>query len=313
VIGFLPILLRRKYFNKISCGVLGRANSRVWLLMGLLSVALALLANFINALNLQTLPDFADIPIGTLVLFWCTRPRTAWLATIYVLVDFEESMYFSSGASSLLTEVILQCLAAVHMGTTVHFSKERGFYRLHALDGVPGAKFARMMYGGAILWLVGVFFTLIFGVFAVSDPITLCCRVFPGPSRRVTALLALLRAKFTQRQTDVHVDQPPNISQNGRRRVQADTYATGLVSRTHRMSLLHIFFSIPVFFDLPWPDDIRNRNPNWRNAPWYIALQSMGIKVSQLEMIQYFYVALLVPLIGQWIFWSGFVQLARKS
>jgi hypothetical protein len=93
IIGLLSIILgRRSLVQKITFGYLGRAGSPLWPLMGVISVALNLIANYINALLLRRIPAFSDVPVGSLVLFWCTRPRMAWMATALVWVQYKESM-----------------------------------------------------------------------------------------------------------------------------------------------------------------------------------------------------------------------------
>jgi hypothetical protein len=93
------ILGRRTIVKKLTCGYLGKPGSAGWPVMALISVALNMLANLVNALLVQHTPGFEAVPIGALVLFWSTRPRIAWVATALITVENEKSMYFSLGAS----------------------------------------------------------------------------------------------------------------------------------------------------------------------------------------------------------------------
>jgi hypothetical protein len=50
------------------------------------------------------------------LLLWCSRARIAWAGVILFHVEKEKAMYFSTGASAVLSEIVLQCIGAVYLG-----------------------------------------------------------------------------------------------------------------------------------------------------------------------------------------------------
>jgi hypothetical protein len=120
-------------------GCCGKPGSINWPFMALISIGLNLLANYINALIIHGTPGFSGVSINGLVLLWCSRPRLAWISTLLIQREKEKSMYFALGASSLMTEVVLQAVGSVYIGITVNFARAHHYYKAHRLDNILGA------------------------------------------------------------------------------------------------------------------------------------------------------------------------------
>lgn len=130
--------------------------------MGPFLAALQLLVNCVNALIIRNISGYSRVDIKTLVLLWCTRPRMAWMVIILIPYEAEEVMYFSCAASSLFAELILQLLSSYAFGIVANHARSQGFYKLdHRLDSAPNWTAAKLMYAGALFWLIVVIFCLI--------------------------------------------------------------------------------------------------------------------------------------------------------
>ena len=105
IVGISTLVLgRRTVVKRLTCGLLGIPGSPTWPLVSLFVVAVNLLANLINAAIVSHDTGYIVPPVGTLVLFWVSRPRLAWMATALAPIEKEKSMYISLAASALLTE-----------------------------------------------------------------------------------------------------------------------------------------------------------------------------------------------------------------
>ena len=153
---------RRTIVHRMTFGLCGKEGSSLWPLISLLVVVFNILANLVNALLIKRSSDFSSVPVGTLILFWMSRPRMAWIATLLVNIEKEKSMYVSLGASALLTEFILQGIGAVFIGRTMAFAVKNNYYRLNYLQYVPERNAALFMYAGALLWLVTIGFFYVY-------------------------------------------------------------------------------------------------------------------------------------------------------
>ena len=148
-----PILGRRTLISKLTGGCLGGAQSKWWFVSAIIVVALQLTSNLLNAILIRRVPGYSNISIGGLTLLWCTRPRVSWLAVLLISVDAEQAMYFSTAASSLLAELVLQMLGSYYMGVVANFGTKNKFYR-GILHKAQRMKYAQMMYAGSLLWLL---------------------------------------------------------------------------------------------------------------------------------------------------------------
>lgn len=68
-------------------------------------------------------------------------------------------MYFSLGASALLSEAVLQIFTGIYLGRTLRFAAQNRFYSTRIYDKlvVSNGKSAMVMYVGAIIWFISVF------------------------------------------------------------------------------------------------------------------------------------------------------------
>ncbi|KAF1959737.1 hypothetical protein CC80DRAFT_439752 [Byssothecium circinans] len=141
-------------------------HSRSWLLKGLTIAALYLFANWINAVLVQSTPGYEDIPVVQLILLWCSIPRPTWATILLVGVQHFQVTSFSTVASCLFAEAILQTLSAFHIIAAVNYGLEHNFYSqgMAILETVPSA---RLMYAGALMWLVVVVVALVLLIQAV--------------------------------------------------------------------------------------------------------------------------------------------------
>lgn len=138
----------------INCGCCGNGISPIWRMTSLFSVALNIAANFVNVIFIRRVPGFADAPMAGLVLLWRTRPRVAWMIAVVMMFAAFPKHYHSSAISALFAEIILQGVGAVYFGRTVRFAAMKKFCLIGHLDNIPSSKDARLMYGGALLWMV---------------------------------------------------------------------------------------------------------------------------------------------------------------
>jgi len=119
---------RRDVVYYIFQGKFGKKGSRSWPLTGLVSIALNLGANLINARLTLAVGGFHKVPLGGLFLLWSSRPRLAWTAAILMSVNKGESIYFASGVSAMLAEIVLQAVGAVYLGIVYKLSVFRSHW-----------------------------------------------------------------------------------------------------------------------------------------------------------------------------------------
>lgn len=146
-------LSRRPGIQRIARGFLWHPHSSGWFFTGILIAALQLLGNWFNAFLVQKTPGYENIPVIQLMLLWCSMPRLAWLTILVIVVQPFEAINFSAAASSLFAEMILQLLSSYYMIITVNYGREHDFY-FGALEGAERGQSAKIMYSGALLWLI---------------------------------------------------------------------------------------------------------------------------------------------------------------
>ncbi|KAH0559313.1 hypothetical protein GP486_004176 [Trichoglossum hirsutum] len=167
------ILGRATVVQAVTFGKLGTPGSPFWPFTALCTTGLSILANFANAYIVHSTPGYGHTSTTELALLWLSRPRISWVAVVLVMIERERGMYFSVGASALLSEVILQTLGAVYLGRTVHFAQVYKYLRIGHVDGVviPRGKWAYVMFIGAALWITAigfVFFLIIWTFFGLG-------------------------------------------------------------------------------------------------------------------------------------------------
>ena len=153
----------RLVVNKLSCGLLGKRESKSWAYTWAVTVALQLGANAVIAVIIKNTPGYnSTFRIGELVLFFAARPRLSWipLSLLWLLPrDRKHSRgkdlpWASAACAQLLAEFCLLILGLVVMGRTAHFAASNGYYRLGQLhSSLP--HWAHVMYAGALYYLVG--------------------------------------------------------------------------------------------------------------------------------------------------------------
>jgi hypothetical protein len=123
-----------------------------WILRGLEIAIVQILANWFNAVLVQTTFGFENVTIAQLTLLWCTIPRLTWLLTALIGVQPFETINFSAAAASLLAETILQSVASFYMLVTINYDREHSLY-FGGMRDANRETWASSMYFGALLGL----------------------------------------------------------------------------------------------------------------------------------------------------------------
>ncbi|KAI9769095.1 MAG: hypothetical protein M1840_004446 [Geoglossum simile] len=148
----------RKVASVLTAGLFGKERSSSWKFFWLVSLGLQLGANAIVALVIRRTDGFdSTFAVGDLVLFYTTRPRISWLILGFLnigSVTDGSSQWGAAFRQTVIAEIILQLVAIWYMGGTVRFALKHGYYKLHANFGLQHGGAARMMYGGALFYLV---------------------------------------------------------------------------------------------------------------------------------------------------------------
>ncbi|CAI6340891.1 unnamed protein product [Periconia digitata] len=134
-----------------------------WLVKGIQVAALQLLGNWANAVFVQQTNRYEHVPVIQLILLWCSMPRITWLLFLLLGLRPWNKVNFSAAKSFLLAEMILQALSAYPMLLTINYGREHNFY-LRDLEDVKHSLLARIMYYGALMWLIIVAMTILWTV-----------------------------------------------------------------------------------------------------------------------------------------------------
>jgi hypothetical protein len=320
VCAFSLVFGRRTVVNKLSRGRLGKPEgSGTWILTSLFFLALSIVANFANAAIVRAAPGFGGASAAGLALLWCSRPRLAWAAAIMVYIGKERGDYFTSGASALLSEVVLQLLGAAYLVRTVNFAAVNDLYLVPDAEAVVrGWHDALLMYVGALLWICAVLGAVLQVLYTFS-PLRGLFRRAAVQVRQAAVQAGQAPAAAVQRQANV-------VRYRVRTRV-AEWFLKGfmmvrrqLEDRAHHLKRLR---PSPVQLgstgQVVPPGQLGGGaaavRPQRRIGPrplyqWEIALQAMGLNVESLKRMRTFVFLMILPFIGQWMFWAGFVRLA---
>jgi hypothetical protein len=286
------VLGRRTIVQKFTFGFLGKLGSPHWVFMSILIVTLNLIANVVNALLLRRVPGFSNVPITSLIIFWVSRPRLAWLATCLANFEREKGMYFSAAASAFLTEIILQTIGAAYIGQAVYFGSVNGMYKIRSqtLDETSYKGAARLFYGGAVLWMasVGIFYVYVLLVLGVGNVLVSALK------RSLKWLFAKLERVY---KTFISATKRVTIALKRRRK------ATSLVQEDEQAESKNGLAEIGAM-TLVEPDGVSRAG----DMDWIEALENMGLKPNILTLISGSFAFLFLPWIGQWLFWAGFVK-----
>lgn len=141
-------------------------------IMGIFLAGLQLGFNFLVAGMIRSNPGYRDVPLATLALLFCCRPRLSWLSCLLALFPkhwlvrwfkfkpdgdglWAARLVLSSVAvSSAVTEAIMQLLGSYFLGTAANVARKRGFYANHHLRPMMWGRDAHRMYWGALCWLI---------------------------------------------------------------------------------------------------------------------------------------------------------------
>jgi hypothetical protein len=95
-------------------------------------------------------------------LFYATRPRLSWFILGFLSAvpeandEDDPGPWVSAASQAAIAEIILQLIAMYYAGRIVHFASTHGYYKLHADYGFQHGGAARMMYGGALFYLITI-------------------------------------------------------------------------------------------------------------------------------------------------------------
>ena len=153
----------RKVIEFVACGYSdGDDDEPTWFYMFIFPLGLNLGPNALIAYLYSTTPGFGEsFSIWDLTLFYTTRPRLSWLLLVVFMnidtVRSSDTHYIRSAKAAVAAEFCLQLMSSYYMGRTAHFAAKNDFYS--HLGTAP--EDARVMYAGALLSLVSLFFTLV--------------------------------------------------------------------------------------------------------------------------------------------------------
>lgn len=164
LVSLISLLLgNAKILNKITCGfIAGEDDKTTWFYMFIFPLGINLGSNALIAHTYKHTDGFESFSTWDLTLFYTTRPRLTWLVLVFfmnldAISSKGSSKYIKAAKAAVAAEVILQGMSSYYMGWTVSFASKHGYYLKPS--GAP--KDANIMYGGALLSLISLFFTLI--------------------------------------------------------------------------------------------------------------------------------------------------------
>ncbi|KAI9760495.1 MAG: hypothetical protein M1840_002405 [Geoglossum simile] len=322
VFAVAAIVGRRTVVKRITFGHWGkRGDHSAVVFTAILSVVLNLVANLINAAIIRRNAGFQHVNIGNLLLLWASRPRLAWGAGLLVKFERGKDMYTSLGASAILAEVILQVIGSVYIGITGNWARRYHFYLAHRLDNVPHGQDALVMYGGALLWLVSIGLAAIMAFLTYTSVGVLLVDGLGKVGRasiRVskyswdwTCWLFIYSAKFIWKWSKEGAIVLGKSIRWIWRWVRIGTTKAYLYSLGSAYD--HFHWNRPVVPADPWwPPGVHeplNINPR-PQFPSNIPLTSNKIPDKFLDELIIVMCFLVIPFIGQWLFWTGYLQMA---
>ncbi|KAH8726300.1 hypothetical protein GQ44DRAFT_726275 [Phaeosphaeriaceae sp. PMI808] len=201
IVSLLSVLFgHRRVVEELTCGFFGKRGSQSWKILWIVPVGLQLAANACIAVLVQRADGYAaNFKITDLMLWLTARPRLGWivlvawgsvygspdpryfesnrsLANPYIHVPTDEAEvenglddypWWSAFMTQFIAEFVLQSMAMYIMGRTAHYGAARNYYSIHLESywQIPAA--ARMMYSGALYYLVAGSVFLIFAFFFI--------------------------------------------------------------------------------------------------------------------------------------------------
>jgi hypothetical protein len=298
---------RRTVIHTLSGGRLGKPEgSGTWVLTSLFFLGISIAANFLNAAIIRSATGFGGASKVGLALLWCSRPRLAWSAALMVYVGKERGDYFTSGASALLSEIVLQLMGAVYLGRTANFAAVNDLYLAsHADSVVKGWNDAVLMYAGALVWISAVLFALVQVIYTFSPLRDLVHRSFRKAHQAPVAAVRRQRAVYTSKIRVRVAEWFINGVTMARRQ---------LLDRAHHLKRLRPTAALGSTGQQQGQGAPPLVPPRRRIGPvqyqWERALNAMGLNAESLKRMRTFVFLMIPPFIGQWMFWAGFIRLA---
>lgn len=335
---------RREFIEWATRGWLGALGSPWWPVGALASTILVIIATLVNAKLVNSTPGFEATPIGQLALLWFCRPRLSWLAIPLVKVRLDKGTFVSIGASAIFSEIVLQGLSMFYLGRTVNWGRDNNYYRLGNIDGViiPYGKPAHMMYAGALLWMVAIgfvvlnalwtflglnrlvkaFFAYIFGYMnSFREPArAVMTDVGEGISESWNAITRSMKDSFKRgmighfARTLPPMENMKTMVDNQTRGVQAPPDRPDQARRREEdlMAISWVENGEPYEENEKAPAGvprlIEDTQPDRGYLDW---LYHMGLSLEALDKMTSVFIWMVLPFIGQWLFWVGFVDLAE--
>jgi hypothetical protein len=142
------------------------------IIFALFATATQVAGNFGSAALIGLSPGYQETPIGYLGLLFCARPRLFWLSCLFWLVfhfhlendmNFpQDSDYYPIARKKLeklvigfaLAEIIMQFMGAYSLGKAADVGRQRKFYNVGRLWPFWRGRYARILYVGALFWLI---------------------------------------------------------------------------------------------------------------------------------------------------------------
>ncbi|KAL6835686.1 hypothetical protein J3E69DRAFT_352205 [Trichoderma sp. SZMC 28015] len=179
------ILINAKAFRRI----VRRPILQSWLSVAFCTASLQLFANLLITLLVVSVPGYENVPFTGLMMLWGTMPRVSWLTTIFPsVVKPSRSISLSEISSVLLGEVLLQCLSAPYMLLTIKYGLEHNLY-FRSLESTEGGNSAKIMYNGALLWLISSL-VLLWAIHTTFNMLTNSNQVAPNVTDELTPLIS---------------------------------------------------------------------------------------------------------------------------
>ncbi|KAF2102977.1 hypothetical protein NA57DRAFT_52515 [Rhizodiscina lignyota] len=172
-----------------SGGGLGTGDVVTTILLAIFTSSLQLGINFATAYFIKGKPGYNHVSAPLLALLFCARPRLSWLACL--LSSFPDTLLMrwfhleehedlvrgqmqvaKVAVSAAMSEIVMQLLGSYFLGRTANVAVNRQFYLIHHLRPYWRGKDARLMYLGALFWLIAcavmVFFWSVVVIFHVA-------------------------------------------------------------------------------------------------------------------------------------------------
>ena len=290
------LVARRGWINQLTMAYFGMPGSRTWPGTALLAVCLNLVGTAINAKVALSASGYGNEQnsrapsMSTLFLFWTARPRTSWIATLFVSFQADKIPYLAVAVSSLMAEILQQIIGAAVFIETFAIAAHRGYFGSAMPTYAPSGVQAIIMYSGGLAWMVG----------------------FAG-------LLAFLA---WNRDIWLGLFRPPaNDSNNGglrdaegvARRLRTEENGTTARDPLPQPALKDEDFLAPATTDFGPFDERRYQAPTVLNSlmDYDEAVIRMGLNNNVIERVRWFFLWMLLPFAAQWLFWIGWVELAQ--